>query len=261
MIEQGANVLELDQSEYTPLFYAAAEGSIANLQLLLEKGSGDGRHVELKGKNVLYKARSYETVMLLCKYGADPKTKRGRDETALKYLVKKNNLESPAAFLDNQLAEIGDDMITMDFDILLEGDKNNKSHLNYHTHFRSHGRNDLILHPLMEVFLQVKWRQVQWLSLLDFIMRLAFVVCVSVMAWRYMALTTCEYDKDDGANITGFVPQDGDVFRPKLMNTVYLDELNGTRFNDTHSTFSFPNVTATAPMPITCKSDNLRYVD
>ena len=256
LLEQGASVQELDESEYTPLFYAAAEGSIANLQLLLEKGSGDGRHVERKLKNVLYKARSYETVLLLCKYGADPRKLRNGDETALKYLVKKNNLESPAAFLDNQLAEIGDDMITMDFDILLEGDEKSKNHLDYHTHFRSHGRNDLILHPLMEVFLQLKWRQVQWLSLFEFIMRLAFVICLSVMAWRYMALTTCEYDRDDGANITGFVPQKGDVFRPKIMNAVYFDELNGTRLNDTHSEFSSPNDTKIAA--ITCKSDNLR---
>ena len=263
LLDHKAKPDDLDDRKYTPLFYAAAEGSIANLNLLLEKASDGGTLKELKGKNVLFKARSYETVMLLCKYGADPKAIRGtgveedvdKNETALKYLVKKNNLESPIAFLDHQLEEISDDMITMDFNILWDGDK--KSPLDYHSHFRNHGRGDLILHPLMEIFLQIRWRQVQALAIFEFLMRFAFVLSLSYMAWRYMALTTCEYDKDDGANITGFTPEVGFTFRPRINNYIYLDDLNGTRTSTTHSKFHFPNGTV-KEMPITCNADNLR---
>ena len=254
-------VRQLDSKEYTPLFYAAAEGSLANLMLLLEKGSGDGGQVETGGKNVLFKANSYDTVMLLCKYGADSKLLRANKddtETALKYLVSKNNMESPVAFLDNQLDEIGGDIITLDFDIFM---KNEKKQLDMHSHFVENGRNDLLLHPLMEVFLRIKWRQVKWLFAFEFAIRLLFVLSLSYTAWRFMALTTCEYDKDDGKE--GFVPKDNDTFSPKVNNFLYFfttGELNGTRLNSTHSYFisSYKSTYNSTTIPATCKNDNLK---
>ena len=134
--------------------------------------------------------------------------------------------------------------------------KDEYNQLDMHSHFDEHGRNDLVLHPLMEVFLQIKWRQVQWFFGFEFFIRFMFVMSLSYMAFRYMALTTCEYDKDDGTAVPGFVPKDNYTFRPKVNNFLYIGGLNGTRLNITHSSFTSSD-RMYQEMPITCNNDNL----
>eukprot|EP00093_Oithona_nana_P012401 12401.XXX_350113_348538_1 [CDS] Oithona nana genome sequencing. len=72
------------------------------------------------------------------------------------------------------------------------------------------------------------------------------------MSWRYMALTTCEYEDDHGNYALGFVPTEGCIFKPKVNNFLYLNkERFGVYINKTHSSWS--NQTK----PITCVNDYL----
>ena len=240
-----------DERNYSPLFYAAAEGSIANLSLMLELDGNDGKLIDVceeGGKNVLFKARTYETVMLLSRYGADKKHRREND-TALKYLTKKANQEAPLALLDQQLDEEGDEIYTLNFDICKV---NETDPFDLHNCFIENERDDLILHPLMETYLQVKWRQVRKGLVFEFLLRLLFVLSLTYMSWRYMALTTCEYEDDHGNYALGFVPTEGCIFKPKVNNFLYLNkERFGVYINKTHSSWS--NQTK----PITCVNDYL----
>ena len=253
-----------DERNYSPLFYAAAEGSIANLSMLLESDGNDGKVIdvcETGGKNVLFKARNYETVMLLSKYKANNKQKRGGNETALKYLTKKANQEAPLALLDQQLDEKGEEIYTLNFDIVKD---NPKQPFDLHICFNENERDDLILHPLMETYLQVKWRQVRKVFIFEFLLRLLFVVSLTYMAWRYMALTTCEYEDDHGNYALGYVPIKGCIFKPKVNNFLYFlnnDERVGVFENKTHSnwTKTTPHFSMIQTHPISCSNDYLSH--
>ena len=252
-----------DERDCTPFFYAAAEGSIANLSLLLDLDGQDGKVIEAcvkGGKNVLFKGRTYETVMLLSRYGADKKHRREND-TALKYLTKKANQEAPLALLDQQLDEEGDEIYTLNFDICKV---NETDPFDLHNCFIENERNDLILHPLMETYLQVKWRQVRKGLVFEFLLRLLFVLSLTYMSWRYMALTTCEYEDDHGNYALGFVPTEGCIFKPKVNNFLYFlnnDERVGVFENKTHSnwTKTTPHFSMIETHPISCSNDYLSH--
>ena len=257
-----------DEQNYSPLFYAAAEGSIANLSLMLDLDGNDGKLIdtcEEGGKHVLFKARTYETVMLLSKYRADNGKSRGND-TALKYLTKKANQEAPLALLDQQLDEEGEEIYTLNLDIV----KDNLDPFDLHNCFIENERDDLILHPLMETYLEVKWRQVRTLLFIEFLFRLLFVLGLTYVTKRYMALTTCEYEDDHGNFALGYVPKKGAKFFPKFNNffTVLLGnygnellsdeetkEKVGFYINKTHSLWSGLNKT----VAVTCVNDYLNW--
>ena len=72
-MKYGAETNHVDSCGNTPLFYAASAGSSANMMELLDTGHADVNFKNNKGKTAIRKARSYDTVMLLTKYGADTK--------------------------------------------------------------------------------------------------------------------------------------------------------------------------------------------
>ena len=266
LLDKNEDQLSLeDDRKYTPLFYAAAEGSIANLSLMLELDGSDCKLIErteAKGKNVLFKARTYETVMLLSKYGADKMHKKDHtNETPLKYLTRKGNQEAPLALLDQQIDDEGEEMYTVNFDIMDEKDEP----FDLHNCVIENERDDLVLHPLMETYLQVKWRQVRKLLILEFLLRLLFVLSLTYMTKRYTALTSCEYLDDHGNFILGFQPDETSIFRPKDNNYLYAnhDNVEGLFINQTHSHFTFTQdgLNVTEILPITCSNDYLKHFD
>ena len=255
-----------DERNCSPLFYAAAECSIANLSLLLESDE-DGKVInglDKGGKNVLFKARTYETFMLLTRYGANRKYRRGNDN-ALKYFTKKANQEAPLTLLDQQLDEEGEGgeiYYTLNFDILTDIKTNPQDNetepLELHNCFIENERDDLLLHPLMDIYLELKWRQVFGNFLFfEFMLRLIFVISLTNMAWWYMALTTCEYEND-----LGFVPKENDTFKPKGFNILFsnIDNKVGKYINKTHSSW-FDSSGLEKILPITCVNDYLKHED
>ena len=271
-VEDPTQLTELkDERNYSPLYYAAAEGSIANLSLLLDLDGQDGKVIEAcvkGGKNVLFKGRTYETVMLLSRYGADKKHRSDNNDTALKYLTKKANQEAPLALLDQELDEEGEEIYTLKFDIFKDNETkpedNQAKPFDLHNCFIENERNDLILHPLMETYLQVKWRQVRKVFIFEFLLRLLFVISLTYMAWRYMALTTCEYEDDHGNYALGYVPIKGCIFKPKVNNFLYFlnnDERVGVFENKTHSnwTKTTPHFSMIQTHPISCSNDYLSH--
>ena len=67
-----------DTKAYTPLFYAAKAKGIEAGYYLLQYGKANPNHQCENGKTPLFKATTYEDVMLLMKYGADRSIKNER---------------------------------------------------------------------------------------------------------------------------------------------------------------------------------------
>ena len=71
MLDYEAECDVTDNKGYTPLFYAAKVEGIEALYYLLEHGKADPNIQCVNGKTPLFKASTYEDVMILMKYGAD----------------------------------------------------------------------------------------------------------------------------------------------------------------------------------------------
>ena len=190
-----------DAKGYTPIFYAAKLKHISALNCLLEDGEAD---VKITGhsnnKNIFFKARTYEAVMLLRKYGAqafhdidlDQRYNTNyRSKTALKYLVEQRYQESPLALLDDTIKEVRDEQYTVDLTFLNE----DKPHLDMHGTFVRHRRSDLSLHPSMEIYLHMQWKRVWKIFISLLILDLAFVFTQTYLGTRLVNWLQCEKDE------------------------------------------------------------------
>ena len=80
----------MDKKGRTPLFYASQNGSLVDINDLLKNGA-DVNHKSYTKKTALFKAKTYETVTLLLKYGANATTQDSKGRTAIEFLMTANN--------------------------------------------------------------------------------------------------------------------------------------------------------------------------
>ena len=132
----------VDARKYTPLFGAVKTGSLPNMILLMEHGA-DVNHIGLlctkihsrnssnkciSSETPLFQAKTYETVKLLLKHGADPNKKAFLHSenstsipmTAIEYIMKFKSHDAAKAILDECLIMEMDDLI-IDFSVFEKG--------------------------------------------------------------------------------------------------------------------------------------------
>ena len=187
-----------DNKGYTPLFYAAKVEGIEALYYLLEHGKADPNIQCVNGKTPLFKASTYEDVMILMKYGADqsitmqppPDSESKIGKTALEYLVENCYDDSPVAILDNDVSKDEDD--TMIMDLSLPRNASKETSLGLHKTFSDCGRFDLFMHPIMEVFMDLKWKRFKRLFVMLLIWDFLFAASLSYTGYRFVVFNSCK---------------------------------------------------------------------
>ena len=176
LLHHGAPVDCQDKKNYTPLFFASKAGSLTDIIRLIKHGA-NVNHIAKNGKTPLFRATSYETAMLLLNHGANPyqtievKDKNGNPfpakQTVIEHLLKFGS-ECPKAILDASMQKLPDDTLIMDFEVF-KGKKNlkEKNNLQLKDYEISlflqaidNAYNSLLIHPLMQIFLNLKWRAI-----------------------------------------------------------------------------------------------------
>ena len=152
-MSHGADVDAEDYKGYTPLFYASNNFCLEILIELLDTGRVNVNHKGKNGKTALSKAHNYDTLMILRKYGA--KTTWNQ----LKSLMKCHITSSPKAILSESISEIDEELLVLDFDHFKKISDENEMDL--HLMVQEYGKSELLLHPLLQVFLDLKWHQVK----------------------------------------------------------------------------------------------------
>ena len=198
-MEFGANVDSKNSKGYTPLFFAASAGSSANLIELLDHGHADVNHIADDEKTALSKARSYETVMILTKYGIETKKQHmiknkqnGRDEpeTDLDVLIKYHFEASPKAILNQCISEVNDELVVLDFGHF-ENTSEENNEMDLHIKVHEHGMDELLLHPILQAFLDFKWSKFQYTFALHLMLELLLVVLLTIVGQHFMSLIFC----------------------------------------------------------------------
>ena len=189
-----------DNKGHTPLFYAAKENSLENVLDLLEMGGADPNHKARNGKTPLFKAHSYECALLLLQNKAQAYEGRhlrfrktvknaNRPDTPFSYLVR-HHAGAAEAILDEALESVNDDLFIYD----LEQFKNVselENEMDFHFTLKENGKSELLLHPIMEIFLHMKWNLMNTSMTFHFLFNILFVVLLTFLGQYYLNLTTC----------------------------------------------------------------------
>ena len=215
LLHHGAPVDCTDEMGYTPLFLAAKVGSLSNIIELIDHGA-NVNYVSKEDKNnkqgmttkktPIFRARNFETVMLLLKSGADPthKAKFLKADNTVKYLTAiqhllKYNVDCANAILDHALKKENDDDLIMNFlvfsnyeedefdlDILDEAKQHSPVQL-----VKANDKPPLLLHPLLQIYLNLKFNSIQKIYHIQFLYQILLVATFTALTVHYVQLTSC----------------------------------------------------------------------
>ena len=206
MLKYGADVEVKDDNAFTPLFHAAKHGSVTNLLELFETGKAKPNHIakDEKGiqKTALCLAKCTETVKILLNFGVKTcnilqpeksmNTNTMADVTNLAEFLENHSEESSNIILNECLEEINEDLVVFNFepfeDVSMESNE-----MELHRNVQKNKKSGLLLHPIMQAFLYLKWKQVKKLYFLFMCFEVAFVIALSFLGYDFVRMTFCNY--------------------------------------------------------------------
>ncbi|XP_043247054.1 transient receptor potential channel pyrexia-like isoform X1 [Amphibalanus amphitrite] len=181
LARQKAAVFVQDMRGYSPLHDAALGSEVRCVRLLLEAGA-EVNLPDNQGETPLHKcakAGSIPNVVALLNGGADLKAKNSEGETALAMMLRNipNALDQilDHCLVPNKLPKNNKNFeITINFKPLIRADA--LCHTDLLRNFIKIGESEVLIHPVCQSFLALKWHRVVKLFLLKLLFYLVFVI-------------------------------------------------------------------------------------
>ena len=145
-------------------------------------------------------AKTTEAVQILLNFGAktsnvlkanDNKTNVD-DKTNIDEFLDNHSEETSKIILNECLEEINEDLIVFNFEPF-EDMKKESHEMDLHKSVKKNNRSQLLLHPIMQAFLHLKWKQVKRLYFVFMCFEVAFVVALSFLGYDFVRMTFCSY--------------------------------------------------------------------
>ena len=208
-----------DKDNRTPLFDACNAGSVSNMIELISYGA-DVNHVSGSGKTPIFEVRTADAIRLLLKYGANPNTiidkpgDKNDGKAAMDFLMKLNP-SCPEVLLDefldrdeeNNILIIDLEIFNIAFEVFNNDDERQKKSKSYERSlFKTSKQNqfsDLLLHPFIQIFVNLKFQTVWKFFVFSVIFQLAFVAVLTAVGIYYVDMGYCIEFKDH-QNMTCF---------------------------------------------------------
>merc|ERR1719491_1007817 len=142
--------------------------------------------------------------MILTKYGVETKkhhmikyeqNDREERETDLDVLIKHHFEASPRAVLNQCISEVNEELLVLDFGHF-ENTLEENNEMDLHIKVHEHGKDELLLHPILQAFLDYKWSMFQYTFMLHLILELLLVVLLTIVGQHFMGLIFCRSDGD-----------------------------------------------------------------
>ena len=173
------------------------------------------RNVErewINGKTPLFKGRTYDTVKLLMENDAKPNHRFLHNKTlevsAIEHVMKYNT-DCAKAILDTCIEMQEDGDLILDLSIFHKSKKKNDSDVDdydddemsllsaaaEHSSMSTIGdpeRYPIILHPLIQLFLSMKFKSIRFMFLSKLLFHVILVILLTTIGIRYVELTSCE---------------------------------------------------------------------
>ena len=170
---------------------------------------------EKRAQTPLFRARNYQAVKLLLQKGADPNmysmTGPNRKLKVVDHLLD-NNQDAARAIFDESLNIDDERNLIMDFEIFEnecsdETDREMSILVNAEKK-SSLGIDDekmkkfLLLHPLLQIFLDLKFQTILWQFRLLFLFQIILVITLTLVGVQYLQFTACETKNKAGTVFT-----------------------------------------------------------
>ena len=228
------------------MYNSCKVASLGNIYELIRNGANVNHKAKLNAKTPLYKARTDEVVKILLNHGADPYAKLmgsdDRNTSVIEHLMKFNS-DCARAILDNCLSRLQDGKLILDFNVFKPEDSIIKKddEMAVYNHAIHHERKDLLLHPLMQIYLFMKVRNFKAQYWLQFALKF-----LCAMAFTYIGVTYTNFNHCKMLENNGSV--NADCF---TMYNTYV----GCHLNETHS--KIQNLSVNNIKPIRCIRNTL----
>ena len=195
----GANGNQVDNKNYTPLFYASSSGSRgSNVLELLDQDNVDVNHKGHNGKTALSKARTHEIITLLLNHGAEATS------SDLDIFLKHLNVNSARAMLDKYIDMNDDeDLLVFYFSFFQHEKEKKRLDMTQYRDIEDTGKQKLFLRPILRAFLGLKWDQIRKHYLLQLFLSLIFAIVLTLASYHFLDLAYCAscdeiHDEYDG---------------------------------------------------------------
>jgi hypothetical protein len=146
-------------------------------------------------------AKSTETVQMLITFGFETSnilqpeksmnTNTIADVTNLAEFLEINSEEASNIILNECLEEINKDLV-FNFEPF-ENVSMESNEMGLHRSVQKNKKSGLLLHPIMQAFLYLKWKQVKKLYFLFMCFEFAFVAALSFLGYDFVRMTFCNY--------------------------------------------------------------------
>ena len=172
----------------------------SNILKLNKKLDNIGKDEKGIQKTALCLAKCTETVKILLNFAKcnilqpekSMNTNTMADVTNLAEFMENNSEESSNIILNECLEEINEDLVVFNFepfeDVSMESNE-----MELHRNVQKNKKSGLLLHPIMQAFLYLKWKQVKKLYFLFMCFEVAFVIALSFLGYDFVRMTFCNY--------------------------------------------------------------------
>ena len=170
---------------------------------------------EKRTQTPLFRARNYQAVKLLLQKGADPNLystvgSNGKFK-AVEHLLE-NNQDAARAIFDENLNVDDEENLIMDFEIF-ENEYSDKTDGEMSILVKAEKKSSLdiddekmkrflILHPLVQIFLNLKFKTILWQFRLLFLFQIVLVITLTLIGVQYLQFTACETITENGTDFT-----------------------------------------------------------
>lgn len=150
-------------------------------------------------------AKTTEAVQMLLNFGAKTSNvlKTAKTSNDLKTVDNKTNIdeflenhseETSNIILNECLEEINEDLVVFNFEPFEDvKEDSNRNEMDLHKSVKKNNKSTLLLHPIMQAFLHLKWKQVKRLYFVFMCFEVAFVVALSFLGYDFVRMTFCSY--------------------------------------------------------------------
>ena len=139
-------------------------------------------------------AKTTEAVQILLNFGAKTTNvlKTVDNKTNIDEFLDNHSVETSNIILNECLEEINEDLIVFNFEPFEDVTKDGNE-MDLHRSVKKNNRSSLLLHPIMQAFLHLKWKQVKRLYFVFMCFEVAFVVALSFLGYDFVRMTFCNY--------------------------------------------------------------------
>ena len=105
--------------------------------------------------------------------------------------MERHNPSSPKAILGQCISEVNDELLVLDLQHFQHTTEENNE-MDLHLMAQDHGRSELLIHPILQVFLDLKWNQVKKYYWLNLFVDIMFVIFLTFTAYHFLDLIYCQ---------------------------------------------------------------------